>query len=61
MQVEHTAFAMEDLARSCLYRVTTAFGPSLRGTAMKDMRLKPAYGSPADMSTLLAGVLSYTE
>ena len=54
------AYALEDLARACTYRVVLAFGSSLKA-AMKEAKQKPAYGSPADVAALLDGVLAFSE
>jgi hypothetical protein len=54
------ACALEDLARTCTYRVVLAFGSSLKA-AMKEAKQKPAYGSPAEVAGLLDGMLAFSE
>ena len=54
------SFALEDLARSCTYRVVLAFGPSIKGV-LKDAKQKPAFGSVAAVSDLLLGMLELKE
>jgi len=59
-QVEHLASALEDTARGATYRVINAFGSSLKNS-MREAKMKPAYGTPTDLNTLLAAFLAYQE
>ena len=59
-QAEAAACALEDVARGCAHQLVAVFGPGLQG-AVRDARLKPCHGSPADLSTLLTGMLASRE
>ena len=54
------AYALEDLARSCTYRVVQAFGQSLKA-ALKDAKQKPAYGTVSEVTGMLQGMLDAKE
>ena len=60
LQAELISFALEDLARGCLYRVVLTFGPSVK-EVLKDAKQKPAFGSAADVTSLLLGMLELKE
>jgi hypothetical protein len=56
LQAEDLAFALEDLARGCAYRVMLEFGPSVK-IALQEVKQKPPYGSVTEVVALLQGLL----
>ena len=59
-QAELISFALEDLARSCLYHIVLAFGPSIKDV-LKDAKQRPVFGSAADVTGLFLGMLELKE
>ncbi len=59
-KAELLSFALEDLVRSCTYRLVQAFGASVT-SVVKEAKQKPAFGSGAEVSAILLGLLSFQQ
>ncbi|GLC39723.1 hypothetical protein PLESTB_000439100 [Pleodorina starrii] len=55
--VEEVAFALEAAARNTMHRLAIAYGDKLRECVQREARAKPAYGTAADLATLLTSML----
>lgn len=55
--VEEVAFALEAVGRNCLNRLVLSYGDKLRDV-LREARVKPSYGSVAELGSLLGAVLS---
>lgn len=60
MQAEELTWAIGDLAKGCAHRLVSQFGKGLVN-AVGAARDKPAYGSPAELQTLLNTLITYKE
>ncbi|GFR40748.1 hypothetical protein Agub_g1358, partial [Astrephomene gubernaculifera] len=56
--VEEVAFALEAVARNCVNRLALSYGDKLRECVLREARVKPAYGSMADLAALLTSMLA---
>ncbi|KXZ57024.1 hypothetical protein GPECTOR_1g925 [Gonium pectorale] len=56
--VEEVAFALETAARNCVNRLALAYGDKLRDCMLREARVKPPYGSMADLSAALTAILA---
>jgi hypothetical protein len=60
-KVELLSHALEDLARSCMYRVVLAFGASSMKQALKEAKQKPVYGTMPEVQALLLSMLEFQD
>jgi nucleoporin NDC1 len=56
--VEEVSFALEAAARNAVARLASVYGDKLRECVLREARAKPAYGTPADLASLLTSMMS---